>query len=118
MGDYFEVDTDQIRNHAQHVNAVAGQSATALDAGHQITPGGFDVAYGLICQFFPPMLRPVEQKATDALQSSTDKLHSAVDNLNDTAQSYDALERNVTALINNLVQELNKINVIDSPAGR
>lgn len=116
MGDFFEVDTGQLRSHAEHVNGVAGQADTALDAGHQITPGGFDIAYGLICQFFPPMLKPVEGRATDALQTTSDKLHNAVDNLNDTAQSYDTLDRNVTQLIENILQELNRITIIDTPA--
>lgn len=106
MPDSFQVETDQVRSHARQVSGVRDQADTALQAAHQVSPQGFDLAYGLICQFFPPLVRPVEQRGVDAISAAVDRLYSTVKNLDDVASEYERVEDEILLLIQKMLAQL------------
>lgn len=82
-----------LRAHADTVSQVKAKVDQAVDAGHQVTPGGWDNAYGLICQFIPAALRPVADLGIQAMQKTSDTLGKTVTELKATADSYDHTEQ-------------------------
>ena len=47
-----------------------------------------DSAYGLICQFVPPFVNPMEQKAMEAIEAAAEGVRTAAGNIRSTATSY------------------------------
>ena len=56
----FEVTTGELRTHAGNVDGHAQKLGQAVDAANQAMP---DDAYGVICQFLPPLFNELEQAA-------------------------------------------------------
>ncbi|HVV14620.1 type VII secretion target [Amycolatopsis sp.] len=108
MSQGFEVDTGRLRQHAADLNGVQSQSAEAVDAGHQVTPGGWDNAYGVICQSFPQLLRPTAERGIDALQQVTDGLANHVTQLNSAADAYDELDRQIADNLREILRDLDR----------
>lgn len=83
----FTVTSGDLRAHAGKVDAHATSLGTAVDAANQVMPDG---AYGVICQFLPPLFNDVEAVAHEALTAARDGLRTVADNLRDTADDYDS----------------------------
>ncbi|MCE6995566.1 ESX-1 secretion-associated protein [Saccharothrix sp. S26] len=83
----FEVTAGDLRAHAGKVDAHAASLGTAVDAAAQVMPDG---AYGVICQFLPPLFNDVEALAHEALRAARDGLTTVAGNLRDTADDYDS----------------------------
>ncbi|MER5261753.1 type VII secretion target [Actinosynnema sp. NPDC002837] len=83
----FEVIGGDLRAHAGKVDAHAASLGTAADAAAQVMPDG---AYGVICQFLPPLFNDVEALAHEALKAARDGLGTVAGNLRDTADAYDS----------------------------
>ena len=90
MAGGYEVITDALVAHATSLGRVHDQLATALDAAQQVSMPRD--AYGVICQFFPPMIDPIEQSGVDALSSSVESVNDTITAVTDTARDYDAVE--------------------------
>jgi len=86
----YEVVVDALVGHATSLGRVHDQLATALDAAAQVSMPRD--AYGVICQFFPPMIDPIEQSGVDALATSVESVNDTITAVNDTARDYDAVE--------------------------
>ncbi|KAA9157925.1 ESX-1 secretion-associated protein [Amycolatopsis acidicola] len=115
MSQGFEVDTGELREHAGTLNGVQGQSAEAVDAGHEVTPGGWDNAYGVICQSFPQLLRPTAERGIDALQRVTDGLANHVQQVGAAADAYDKLDEQIAGQFREILRDLDRIR--DGRAG-
>ncbi|MFD0205560.1 MULTISPECIES: type VII secretion target [Saccharothrix] len=87
----FEVTSGELNAHAGKVDAHAQSLGTAADAADQVMPDG---AYGILCQFLPPLFNDVEAAAHDALTAARDGLRTVADNLRDTAADYDSEDLN------------------------
>ncbi|PSL57147.1 excreted virulence factor EspC (type VII ESX diderm) [Saccharothrix carnea] len=87
----FEVTSRDLSAHAGKVDAHAESLGTAVDAANQVMPDG---AYGVICQFLPPLFNDVEAAAHEALTAARDGLRTVADNLRDTADDYDSEDLN------------------------
>ncbi|MCC8250409.1 type VII secretion target [Saccharothrix luteola] len=83
----FEVIGGDLRAHAGKVDAHAASLGTAADAAAQVMPDG---AYGVICQFLPPLFNDVEALAHEALKAAREGLGAVAENLRHTADDYDA----------------------------
>lgn len=101
------VHTGDIRGHAQHVGEIQRTTTTAVDAVHQVTPGGWDNAYGVICQFFPAGLHPIADFTGQVIQNLSDALSHVAGELNNAAADYDGIDQNATDQHQKILDELN-----------
>ena len=90
MAGGYEVITDALVAHATSLGRVHDQLATALDAAQQVSMPRD--AYGVICQFFPPMIDPIEQSGVDALSASVESVNDTIGAVNATARDYDTVD--------------------------
>ena len=90
MAGGYEVVTEALVTHATSLGRVHDQLATALDAAQQVSMPRD--AYGVICQFFPPMIDPIEQSGVDALSASAQSVDDTIAAVNQTARDYDSVE--------------------------
>lgn len=86
MPDGFEVVAGELRTHAGKVDGLAGRMGVARDAADQVMP---DDAYGIICQFLPPVINPLEQQAADALTAGQDGFTGIAESLRESADDYE-----------------------------
>jgi hypothetical protein len=86
MPDGFGVTAGELRAHAGKVDGLAERMGVAVDAANQVMP---DDAYGIICQFLPPVLNPLEQDGHDALTAGQDGFGGIAENLRETADDYE-----------------------------
>jgi hypothetical protein len=90
MGSGYEVVTEALVGHATTLGRVQDQLELALDAAQQVSmPRG---AYGVICQFFPPMIDPIEQGGVQALSASVQGMGDTINAVNATARNYDTVD--------------------------
>jgi hypothetical protein len=81
----FEVEPDDLVAHASHVESLVDRLNTAVSAADTAMS---DHAYGLLCAFLPPIIRPTGEQAKDALTASIEGVHGLSDNVKTAAQSY------------------------------
>jgi hypothetical protein len=81
----FEVEPDELVAHASHVESLVDRLTTAASAADTAMS---DHAYGLLCAFLPPIIRPTGEKAKEALDASTEGVRGLADNVKTAAQSY------------------------------
>jgi len=86
MPEGFEVVAGELRTHAGKVDGLAGRMGVARDAANQVMP---DDAYGIICQFLPPVINPLEQQAAEALTAGQDGFTGIAENLRESADDYE-----------------------------
>lgn len=53
MSDGYQADVTQLGAHQKELDSLATKGDQVVSAGHEVTPGGWDNAYGLLCQPFP-----------------------------------------------------------------
>ncbi|MEA5365096.1 type VII secretion target [Amycolatopsis sp., V23-08] len=81
----FEVDSDDLVAHASHVDGLVDRLNTAVSASDSAMS---DHAYGLLCAFLPPIIRPTGEQAQDTLKASIEGVTGLSDNVRTAAQSY------------------------------
>jgi hypothetical protein len=86
----YQVITDALVGHATALGRIQDQVATALDAAQQVSMPRD--AYGVICQFFPPMIDPIEQSGVDTLSACVQAIADTITAVNQTTRDYDAVE--------------------------
>lgn len=86
----FELVPEELRAHASRLDGIRDRLSTALDAARTVSlPTG---AYGVICQFFPPMVDPVEQMGMDAISEAATAVEATANEIRETAKTYDAVD--------------------------
>lgn len=90
MSGQFGVTPEALRTHASAVNGVRRSVQQALDAASAVSMP--TSAYGVICQFFPPLLDPVEAGGTHALSAGVEALDGTIDGLGGNADTYQRYE--------------------------
>jgi hypothetical protein len=107
MGDPgFEVDIGQLRQHAKEVGGLDSTVDRVVDAGKQVTPGGWDNAYGLICQQFPQQTRPLAELQIDHFRAIAGLLQHAAENLTHSADTYDDIDNRILKAMQDLMDKL------------
>lgn len=86
----YEVVTRALATHAGSLSGVQDQLRTALEAAQAVSMPRD--AYGVICQFFPPMIDPIERSGVDALSTGVQAIGDTITAVNQTARDYDAVE--------------------------
>jgi hypothetical protein len=81
----FEVEPDDLVAHASHVDSLVDRLNTAASAADTAMS---DHAYGLLCAFLPPIIRPTGEQAKDALNASAEGVRGLSENVRTAAQSY------------------------------
>ena len=90
MAGGYEVVTEALVGHATSLGRIADQLNTALDAANTVSMPRD--AYGVICQFFPPMIDPIEQAGVNAIQQGVTSVNDTITAVNNTARDYDTVE--------------------------
>lgn len=90
MAGGYEVITEALVGHATSLGRIADQLSTALDAANTVSMPRD--AYGVICQFFPPMIDPIEQSGVTTIQQSVTAMNETITAVNTTAREYDTVE--------------------------
>jgi excreted virulence factor EspC (type VII ESX diderm) len=93
-GGGYGVTAGELRTHAGKVDGHAQQMGQAVDAANQAMPDG---AYGIICQFLPPVINETEQAAHEALTASKQALEETATGLRDTADNYERQDETGTS---------------------
>ncbi|MCG8918611.1 ESX-1 secretion-associated protein [Actinokineospora sp. PR83] len=91
MPDGYDVLPDELRNHAGKLAALGERLGTAVDAASQVTLG--TQAYGVICQFFVPVVQAVSQPGVDALAEAAGSMDATANGVRANAVSYDTTEQ-------------------------
>jgi uncharacterized protein YukE len=89
------VDPEQLRTHAQNLDGIADAFANVIGAGDQIIQD--DEAYGLLCQWIPPILAERQQEQQDItklLQTNLGKIAGA---LRESAAEYEAADEDAAS---------------------
>ncbi len=90
MSEQFGVTPEALAAHCTELEAVRSALAQALDAARTVSlPGD---AYGVICQFFPPLIDPVKAEGMDTLSAGVDAVARAIDGVGTTAAEYQRVE--------------------------
>lgn len=83
----FAVLPTELRSHAGGVDGLAQRIGEAMVAARQVSMD--DAAYGVICQFLPPLLEEIEQQAADALGAGQTGVSELAIRLRHTADEYE-----------------------------
>jgi len=86
--DGFEVDPGQLADHAEQVLGIATAAAEVPTAGNQVTPGGFDLAYGLMFQWWPQATRPISTFLIESANHVVTAMNQTANLLTATADAY------------------------------
>ena len=89
------VDPEQLRTHAQNLNGLSDAFADVLGAIDHITED--DEAYGLLCQWIPPILSERQQTQKDITQLLQTNLGKIAEALRETAADYEAADEQAAA---------------------
>ncbi|GAA4411115.1 type VII secretion target [Actinokineospora soli] len=106
MSQGFRVDIQQIRTHAQHVQAVRQRFDAVQAASSHITRD--DQAYGLLCGWIAGVLEGRHQKQDELIAYVAENLDIATRELELTADAYDTVD-------NDEADRLNRIGLVEMP---
>ena len=104
MSSAFEVVPEDLVAHASHLDGLVDRLGTAADAARTVSMS--DAAYGLICQFVPPFVNPMEQKAMDAIDAAAEGVQITADNVRATATTYEEDDKADAVLFDKTLDEL------------
>jgi hypothetical protein len=90
MGDQFHVDIQQLRTHAQNVQAVRQRFDAVQSASSHIAQD--DRAYGLLCGWISGVLEGRHQKQDELLAFVAENLDMVSQELELTADAYDTVD--------------------------
>jgi hypothetical protein len=87
MADGFGVLSTELRGHAAGIDALLDRLDQAISAAQTVSmPDG---AYGLICQFLPPVINPLERRGVDGISAARSGMAEAATAVRDSAEAYD-----------------------------
>ncbi|GLZ37495.1 type VII secretion target [Actinokineospora sp. NBRC 105648] len=86
MPDGYGVLTDELGGHAGRLDALNDRLDQAFQAANQVNLG--DSAYGVICQFFVPVVHAVSTPGVDAIKEAATTMDATANGVRDTAGSY------------------------------
>ncbi|THV30169.1 type VII secretion target [Glycomyces paridis] len=90
MSDRLQVDPEQLRTHAANLDAIAATFGDILGASNHIAQD--DTAYGLLCQWIPPILEERHQEQDSITELLQTNLGKVADALRSTADDYESAD--------------------------
>ncbi|MEU5850379.1 type VII secretion target [Saccharopolyspora shandongensis] len=104
MAEGFQMPAEQLRAHADRLDGHASAIGQAADAGRSVQLG--TDAYGMICQFLPPIL----DSTAETVLSTTSATHDAVSALSaalrDAVADHEATDAEIATGLQRLADEL------------
>ncbi|WP_184451016.1 type VII secretion target, partial [Actinoalloteichus hoggarensis] len=86
MSEAYDVVPEDLVAHASHLDALTDRLNTAISAAETVSMS--DDAYGLICQFLPPIINPMEEEGITALNAAVEGITTSAENVRATADQY------------------------------
>lgn len=90
MASKFDVAVEALDKHARSLEDRAAAVSEALAAATSVSVS--EDAYGIICQFLPPCINPVEDEGISALQAAVECLQEDAHDIRSTAVAYRATD--------------------------
>ncbi|MCD0442265.1 ESX-1 secretion-associated protein [Glycomyces sp. A-F 0318] len=90
MADHFDVVTDDLRAHAGNIDAIRERFAAVLGAINSVSQD--DEAYGIICQFLPPILADRQEEQKELTAMAQENLELLAEAVRATAEDYEAAD--------------------------
>ena len=101
MTDGFAVTAAALEQHAQALTGLADAVDLARAAAVSVTVG--DEAYGRLCSWLPPRIRPVQENAVGVLDTAASALDATSTALVRTARAYSAIDVGVASGLDRMV---------------
>jgi len=102
MSSAFEVVPEDLVTHASHLDGLVDRLARAADAAKTVSMS--DSAYGLVCQFVPPFVNPMEEKAMAAIEAAAEGVRTTAGNVRGTATSYQDVDQDHAGVFSKMLQ--------------
>jgi hypothetical protein len=104
MSDQFEVVPDDLRTHAASIDAVRERFGAVLSAIDTIAQDS--EAYGIICQFLPPILANRQEEQKELTTMAQENLELLAEALRGTADDYEAVDEAVASAYRSIQDHL------------
>jgi hypothetical protein len=89
--DGYDVLSSELRGHAARIDGLVDRLDQAISAAQTVSmPDG---AYGIICQFLPPVINPLEQRGIEGIGAARSGMAEAATGVRDSAATYDTHEQ-------------------------
>ncbi|KOX30073.1 hypothetical protein ADK67_09935 [Saccharothrix sp. NRRL B-16348] len=90
MASGYDVAVEALDKHARSLDDRAAAVAEAVQAATSVSVS--EDAYGIICQFLPPCINPVEDEGVNALKAAVECLEEDARTIRATAAAYRATD--------------------------
>ncbi len=104
MSDQLNVVPEDIRGHAANIDAVRERFGAVLSAIDTIAQD--DQAYGIICQFLPPILAGRQDEQKELTTMAQENLELLADALRTTADDYEAVDEAVASEYRSIQEQI------------
>ncbi|WP_026924961.1 type VII secretion target [Glycomyces arizonensis] len=104
MSDRFSVVPDDLRGHAANIDAVRERFSAVLSAIDTVSQD--NEAYGIICQFLPPILANRQDEQKELATLAQENLELLAEAVRSTADDYDAVDEAVAGEYNSIQGEI------------
>ncbi|MCH7231058.1 type VII secretion target [Glycomyces sp. L485] len=91
MADGIDVVTEDLVTHASHIDILRERFGAILPAMDSVEQD--NEAYGIICQFLPPVLAGRQADQRELVEMAQENLELLAQALRDTAEDYDAADK-------------------------
>jgi hypothetical protein len=99
-----DVVSEDLITHASHIDSIRERFGNVLSAIDSVSQD--NEAYGIICQFLPPVLAGRQDEQKELTTMAQENLELLAQALRDTAEAYDAADEAVAREHNQLQNEL------------
>jgi hypothetical protein len=104
MGDHIDVEPEALITHAAHIDSLRERFGAILSAMDSVEQE--NEAYGIICQFLPPVLAARQEDQKEFTTMAQENLELLAQALRDTADAYMAADEETADEQNQLLNEL------------
>lgn len=104
MAEGFQIPAEQLRAHADRLDGHAAALGQAADAGRNVQLG--TDAYGVICQFLPPIVGGTAESVLSTTAAAHDAVSALSTALRDTIADHEATDAEIAAALQRLADEL------------
>ncbi|MBB4689464.1 hypothetical protein [Amycolatopsis jiangsuensis] len=102
----YTVETDKLDAHRADVEEAVKTADRVVDAGHQVTPGGWDNAFGLMFQAFPVATHPIAEAFIDFAKTASQALQYTSTALGTAAVDYQRTEQHTADILHQLEKKI------------
>lgn len=105
----FTVETAKLNAHSQDAAEAAATGNQVVDAGNQVTPAGWDNAYGLLFQAFPLATHPVAEGVLSLTKNAVQALETTSAAVATAAGKYEDAEQHTAEVLRELAEQLEEV---------